>query len=217
MELQAFLSESPQFITSSLFLQALVLIVSSILALKSFRKKEVNEAIEVEHIEDGQKTLKNALVDSNMENIEKETEGDNIYKEIVQQENEEEKMSIFREKIEVIGDIFNWPSQAPILENSTKKSLKVSSDLKEKLEILGIYRNTDKNDKPSNVESAARNCGRDLTKKQVRVIFDTFLAKSRPGLETESGEEKEENSGDEATLRKGKSKGKGKRKSFVKF
>merc|ERR1712243_114768 len=117
MELQAFLSESPQFITSSLFLQALVLIVSSILALKSFRKKEVDEAVEVEHIENGQETLKNAFVGSN---IEKETEGDSIYKEIVQQENEEEKMSIFREKIEVIGDIFNWPSQAPILENSTK-------------------------------------------------------------------------------------------------
>merc|ERR1711974_451399 len=42
----------------------------------------------------------------------------------------------------------------------------------------------------SRVEGAARRCGLELTKKQVRVSFDTFMAKSRPGLESDE-EEKE--------------------------
>merc|ERR1712213_130087 len=32
---------------------------------------------------------------------------------------------------------------------------------------------------------AARRCGVELTKRQVRLSFDTFMAKSRPGLESD--------------------------------
>merc|ERR1711973_168220 len=54
----------------------------------------------------------------------------------------------------------------------------------DKLKDLGIFR-AGGDDDGSQVEGAARRCGVELTKKQVRVSFDTFMAKSRPGLESD--------------------------------
>merc|ERR1719270_2699650 len=60
------------------------------------------------------------------------------------------------------------------------------------LKDLGIFRAGGDDDGISQAEGAARRCGLELTKKQVRVSFDTFMAKSRPGLE--SDEEMKESS-----------------------
>merc|ERR1719462_757052 len=89
--------------------------------------------------------------------------------------------------------VFQWPQNAAVLESgrpTTSNSL--SSDLEDKLKDLGIFRAGGDDDGISQVEAAARRCGMELTKKQVRVSFDTFMAKSRPGLE--SDEEMKESS-----------------------
>merc|ERR1712013_913965 len=82
--------------------------------------------------------------------------------------------------------VFQWPQNAAVLESgrpTTSNSL--SSDLEDKLKDLAIFRAGGDDDGISQVEGAARRCGVELTKKQVRVSFDTFMAKSRPGLESD--------------------------------
>merc|ERR1712004_794456 len=82
--------------------------------------------------------------------------------------------------------VFQWPQNAAVLESgrpTTSNSL--SSDLEDKLKDLGIFREGGDDDGISQVEGAARRCGLELTKRQVRVSFDTFMAKSRPGLESD--------------------------------
>merc|ERR1712181_110251 len=64
----------------------------------------------------------------------------------------------------------------------------LSSALEDKLKDLGIFRaggDDDGSNWQKQVDGAARRCGLELTKKQVRVSFDTFMAKSRPGLESD--------------------------------
>merc|ERR1711973_170628 len=80
--------------------------------------------------------------------------------------------------------VFQWPQNAAVLESGRPNTSNgLSSDLEDKLKDLGIFRAGD--DGISQVEGAARRCGLELTKKQVRVSFDTFMAKSRPGLESD--------------------------------
>merc|ERR1719494_1501612 len=82
--------------------------------------------------------------------------------------------------------VFQWPQNAAVLESTlptTSNSL--SSDLEDKLKDLGIFRAGGDDDRIGQVEGAAKRCGLELTKKQVRVSFDTFMAKSRPGLESD--------------------------------
>merc|ERR1712010_370858 len=82
---------------------------------------------------------------------------------------------------------FQWPQNANVLESARPTTSTVlSSALEHKLKDLGIFR-TGGAAEGSNcqVEGAARRCGLELTKKQVRVSFDTFMAKSRPGLESD--------------------------------
>merc|ERR1711971_1323713 len=84
---------------------------------------------------------------------------------------------------------FQWPQNASLLESARPTTSTVlSSALEDKLKDLGIFR-TGGDDEGSNcqkqVDGAARMCGLELTKKQVRVSFDTFMAKSRPGLESD--------------------------------
>merc|ERR1712038_778306 len=107
----------------------------------------------------------------------------------------EEKTSIEKEpkKKKTTSDVrkqtisvFQWPQNAAVLESglpNTSNSL--SSDLEVKLKDLGIFRAGGDVDGIGQVEGAARRCGLELTKKQVRVSFDTFMAKSRPGLESD--------------------------------
>merc|ERR1711936_820375 len=81
--------------------------------------------------------------------------------------------------------VFRWPQNAAVLESTLPTTLNgLSSDLEDKLKDLGIFREGG-DDISSQVEGAARRCGLELTKKQVRVSFDTFMAKSRPGLESD--------------------------------
>jgi len=81
--------------------------------------------------------------------------------------------------------VFQWPQNAAVLESGLPNTSNgLSSDLEDKLKDLGIFR-AGGDDDGSQVEGAARRCGLELTKKQVRVSFDTFMAKSRPGLESD--------------------------------
>merc|ERR1712014_28771 len=81
--------------------------------------------------------------------------------------------------------VFQWPQNAAVLESALPNTSNgLSSDLEDKLKDLGIFR-AGGDDDGSQVEGAARRCGVELTKKQVRVSFDTFMAKSRPGLESD--------------------------------
>jgi len=89
--------------------------------------------------------------------------------------------------------VFQWPQNAAVLESTLPNTSNgLSSDLEDKLKDLGIFRAGGDDGGISQVEGAARRCGVELTKKQVRVSFDTFMAKSRPGLE--SDEEMKESS-----------------------
>jgi len=81
--------------------------------------------------------------------------------------------------------VFQWPQNAAVLETTLPTASNgLSSDLEDKLKDLGIFR-AGGDDDGSQVEGAARRCGLELTKRQVRVSFDTFMAKSRPGLESD--------------------------------
>merc|ERR1712198_249576 len=82
--------------------------------------------------------------------------------------------------------MFQWPQNAAVLESAGPTgSTVLSSALEDKLKDLGIFRTGGAEESNSRVEGAARRCGLELTKKQVRVSFDTFMAKSRPGLESD--------------------------------
>merc|ERR1712088_1280767 len=83
---------------------------------------------------------------------------------------------------------FQWPQNANVLESSRPTTSTVlSGALEDKLKDLGIFRSGcgDSEGSKSQVEGAARRCGLELTRKQVGVSFDTFMAKSRPGLESD--------------------------------
>jgi len=81
--------------------------------------------------------------------------------------------------------VFQWPQNAAVLESGRPNTSNgLSSDLEDKLKDLGIFR-AGGDDIGSQVEGAARRCGLELTKRQVRLSFDTFMAKSRPGLESD--------------------------------
>merc|ERR1711936_1242603 len=86
---------------------------------------------------------------------------------------------------------FQWPQNANVLESARPTTSTVlSSALEDKLKDLGIFRTGGAEGSNCQVEGAARRCGLELTKKQVRASFDTFMAKSRPGLESdEEGKE----------------------------
>merc|ERR1712013_777862 len=82
--------------------------------------------------------------------------------------------------------VFQWPQNAAVLESTLPTTSNgLSSDLEDKLKDLAIFRAGGDDDGIGQVEGAARRCGVELTKKQVRVSFDTFMAKSRPGLESD--------------------------------
>merc|ERR1712010_434738 len=102
----------------------------------------------------------------------------------------EEKKTTATKSLDVRNEgptTFQWPQNANVLESARPTTSTVlSSALEDKLKDLGIFR-TGGAAEGSNcqVEGAARRCGLELTKKQVRVSFDTFMAKSRPGLESD--------------------------------
>merc|ERR1712083_920789 len=98
---------------------------------------------------------------------------------------QEERKTKSLEVIKSSSTTFQWPQNAAVLE-SARPSNSISSALEDKLKDLGIFRaGGEELSNSEQVEGAARRCGLELTKKQVRVSFDTFMAKSRPGLESD--------------------------------
>merc|ERR1711872_195870 len=95
----------------------------------------------------------------------------------------EEKTSIEEEakKKKTTSDVrkqtmtgFQWPQNAAVLESGLQTTTNgLSSDLEDKLKGLGIFRAGGDDDGIGQVEGAARRCGVELTKKQVRLSFDT--------------------------------------------
>jgi hypothetical protein len=100
------------------------------------------------------------------------------------------------------GSSFQWPQGAPMLEGVRKRSSGLDSTLEDKLKGLGIFRGQGaqgqkqevkqeeeeelaQSQEQRSLECAARVCGRSLPRRHVWVTFDNFLAKSRPGLESE--------------------------------
>merc|ERR1711934_678762 len=100
----------------------------------------------------------------------------------------EEKKTTATKSLDGGPTTFQWPQNANVLESARPTTSTVlSSALEDKLKDLGIFRSggSDSEGSKSQVEGAARRCGLELTRKQVRVSFDTFMAKSRPGLESD--------------------------------
>merc|ERR1712184_58205 len=116
-------------------------------------------------------------------------EGRHLLVEQVKQEKtpiaQEERKTKSLEVTKSSSTTFQWPQNAAVLE-SARPSNSISSALEDKLKDLGIFRaGGEELSNSEQVEGAARRCGLELTKKQVRVSFDTFMAKSRPGLESD--------------------------------
>ena len=98
---------------------------------------------------------------------------------------QEERKTNSLEVTKSSSTMFQWPQNAAVLE-SARPSNSISSALEDKLKDLGIFRaGGEELSNSEQVEGEARRCGLELTKKQVRVSFDTFMAKSRPGLESD--------------------------------
>merc|ERR1712203_82140 len=98
---------------------------------------------------------------------------------------QEERKTKSLEVIKSSSTTFQWPQNAAVLELA-RPTNSISSALEDKLKDLGIFRaGGEELSNSEQVEGAARRCGLELTKKQVRVSFDTFMAKSRPGLESD--------------------------------
>jgi len=85
---------------------------------------------------------------------------------------------------------FKWPQDADIMEKlrTNQTETKLESELEHRLEDFGLVRKSSEPeanaDKPLSVR--ARQTGRMLGRNKVRVCWDGFMAKSRPGLESET-------------------------------
>merc|ERR1712079_825572 len=98
---------------------------------------------------------------------------------------EEERKTKSLEVTKSSSTTFQWPQHGAVLESAIPSN-SISSALEDKLKDLGIFRaGGEELSNGEKVDGAARRCGLELTKKQVRVSFDTFMAKSRPGLESD--------------------------------
>merc|ERR1711915_871728 len=85
---------------------------------------------------------------------------------------------------------FKWPQDADLMEKlrTNKTETTIKSELEHRLEVFGLVRKSSEPeanaDKPLSVR--ARQTGRMLGRNKVRVCWDGFMAKSRPGLESET-------------------------------
>jgi len=87
---------------------------------------------------------------------------------------------------------FKWPLHESTLVDVNKKVTKMMSsnptsvirvEMVEKLKNLGIYRENTDCQLETNIRELARKTGLGLRRKSIRMSFDTFMSKSRPGLE----------------------------------
>merc|ERR1712121_127933 len=100
-------------------------------------------------------------------------------------------------KIVKENEWFQWPRQSELVEQARRACSPIHRELEETLKECGILRmrteeeNEVERVEEGRVEDKARMSGALLDRKQVRVCFDTFLAKSRPGLGSGDEETKE--------------------------
>merc|ERR1719282_61566 len=115
------------------------------------------------------------------------------YNEIPPNESEKGKASEkFSKEEKSGGQVFKWPLHDNLMEQlRSTNQLSISETLRSKLIENGIQRsnsttaNNQQDQLPHQIKMSeiARLTGKNLTKKQVCVIFDRFEATSRPGLE----------------------------------
>merc|ERR1719435_471988 len=74
---------------------------------------------------------------------------------------------------------FLWPRGVSTLTHLITPTLDL--EVEEKLKELGIHREGEEGTLEE-VEAAARSSGKEVARKQIRITFDTFLARDRPGL-----------------------------------
>jgi len=88
---------------------------------------------------------------------------------------------------------FKWPQQAATLvEIQKRKQAKtlLSMEMMLKLKNMGILRQSgDAYKDIENIEKIARDTGLEMPRKRLRITFDTFLSRSRPGLAQSSEDE----------------------------
>lgn len=97
--------------------------------------------------------------------------------------------------------VFQWPEQASTLHHIQTREAEAGSEphghglspeMMDKLKQLGIYRENGQTDVNSNLKDLARETGLGMRRKSIRISFDTFMSKSRPGLVISDGEESKE-------------------------
>merc|ERR1712243_283272 len=89
---------------------------------------------------------------------------------------------------------FQWPQHSRVMDQVMTRregNTELSPALRQKLQEAGILRKTRVlgEMKPGELETAASERGKTLARGSIRISFDTFQAKSRPGLETTSSED----------------------------
>jgi len=93
-----------------------------------------------------------------------------------------------------LGPVFQWPGQAPLLHSlQSRDQSQLSTNTLERLRELGIYRERKHQEVESleSLQDIARKTGLSMRRRSIRISFDTFMSKSRPGLEV--GEDEKEN------------------------
>ena len=107
--------------------------------------------------------------------------------------------------------MFQWPAQAPLLQSlQSGQQGGLTPNTLDRLRDLGIYREREEEEQEAmeNLQGAgkvlsqtsfilsssvdiARKTGLSMRRRSIRISFDTFMSKSRPGLEV--GEDEKEN------------------------
>ena len=107
--------------------------------------------------------------------------------------------------------MFQWPAQAPLLQSlQSGQQGGLTPNTLDRLRELGIYREREEEEQEAmeNLQGAgkvlsqtsfilsssvdiARKTGLSMRRRSIRISFDTFMSKSRPGLEV--GEDEKEN------------------------
>jgi len=101
----------------------------------------------------------------------------------------ETKAKIETPAASTISKPFQWPRQDDIIERLRSKqneNVDISSDLRMKLQDVGILRSSPALEDRSRLSTRAQICGRQVPRKQIFVGFDKFESVSRPGLEHSS-------------------------------
>merc|ERR1719233_1525961 len=142
-------------------------------------RRDSTEGEQTKH--DGQDTTKDDIIPSEAEEITVKIESKNL--EIPRTIKAVRKVSL--------GATFHWPRHKDTVEElracKDDNKYELDSDVLDRLQSMGIRRNNEdtKQDTTIPLADTARLSGKLLGKK-VRICWDNFLAKSRPGLENDA-------------------------------